>query len=137
MKSRNHRSAGAGVTEAELLSFMQSQGVDRTADYLRRGRPHAGLKDEALAEQWVRAFEAMADDPCSPELSRAESDLRAEFDLRGLSAPSEQVKEAVKKYCSAADSLWQQMKKDPNEIRRVNAALEQDLNEFKRRRGRN
>jgi len=121
----------------DITGFLTSDRVDKTADYLRRGRPHEGLKDEALAEQWIRAFKAMADDPRSLELRRAETDLQAEFDLRGLSAPFEPIEEAVEKYARAVDSILDEMKRDPDEYHRVNVELQQAIDEFRRRRGRN
>jgi hypothetical protein len=78
----------------------------------------------------------MADVPRSLELRRAETDLQAEFDLRGLSAPFKQVEEAIEKYTRAVDTIYEEMKKDPDKYHRVNAELQQDINEF-RRRGRN
>jgi outer membrane murein-binding lipoprotein Lpp len=120
----------------EVLAFIESNKVDRVADYARRGRQHSRLSDDALVAAWKTAFQAMASDPHSAELRAVESDLDSEISLRGLANPIEDVSEAVQTLVSKVSALDQEMKANPEEYASSKAELAKDLEEFRAKRDR-
>ena len=131
MSGKRRRRRSSDELEKDVLAFLQSAQIDKIADYVSRGRVHAETADGVLAEQWERAMRAMAGRPFSYELRRAEDDLRAEFELRGLEAPWHAVKDAMDQLVAAVDKYHSNLKNtDPDEYRRVGNELEEDIANF-------
>jgi hypothetical protein len=115
----------------DVIGLLESQQVDKAADYVRRGRSHAGLTDAALAEAWMRAIRAFSDDPVSALLRMAENDLRSEFDLRGVEPPMIAAQEALRRISAAASKHLKDLKEhDPEGYRRLEIQSDDTLAEF-------
>ena len=121
---------------ADVYSWMHSGRVDRIADYARRGRHHAGLSDEQLAEAWKAAQWAMAGDPFSDEIRSAEQDLSSEFELRGKEPPLLEVTDAIDTYVRKIREQAERLKANPAAWKASNEAMLRDIEEFKARRNR-
>jgi hypothetical protein len=77
--------------ERDLEMCLAIQQVDQIADYASRGRVHERLTDQQLAEKWINAIRQCAH-TSTDEQRRAIEDLKAEFQLRSIEPPYEQVK---------------------------------------------
>ena len=124
-----------GISKEELedqLGLMESDRMDRAADYVQRGRSHAGLSDAALAKELMGAMQACLDGPFSRELVVAENDLRAEFDLRGSGPPKTTAMRALeeKQIAATKEYLEDLIEYDPEGYRRLEIQYASDLVEF-------
>jgi hypothetical protein len=71
-----------------VISFLKSQRLDRTADYVARGRGFQALTVEALHEGWRASMHAMSLSPSEHGHWERTSDYESELALRGLSPPA-------------------------------------------------
>jgi len=80
----------AGQKEALLRAMMDSAAMDETRDYLTRGRAHAHVPEDALKDNWVKAFKTwfLSRDKLA---QRDADDLTAELRLRRLEPPYERI----------------------------------------------
>jgi hypothetical protein len=122
------------ATRADVMSFLQSQSVDRTADYARRGRLHRGLSDEELAATWKSALHRMGEDPWDEQTLKEYDDLSAEFELRAEAPPFESAHADFERFIDVVDEAVKRTKADPAKWKRANDKLQRDLNEHKARR---
>jgi hypothetical protein len=74
-------------------AFLENERFEQTRDYLRRGRPYAGLALVDLEARWVAAFRDFAADIGDDVDLVRMFDLEAEHRLRGLGLPEELVEE--------------------------------------------
>ena len=76
------------MTFPELIeAYAIEKSVERTRDYMARGRPLSGLSGEMLRWRWVGTYRAVHG-PQEDERREGELlDLRSEFDLRGVKPP--------------------------------------------------
>ncbi|MBX9942916.1 MAG: hypothetical protein K2Y40_02445 [Reyranella sp.] len=72
-------------------AFLENEKLEQTRDYLRRGRPYAGLAPAELEPRWVAAFRDFAADVGDDDDLVRMFDLEAEYRLRGLRLPEELV----------------------------------------------
>lgn len=98
----NHKRPKRSAKDKERDDFMilfeswfADRGMERTTDYVRRGRQHANLSEADLREAWIAAYEAVAPDPVNSPLRALHEDLQAEFDLRCIKPPLEAVAAAT------------------------------------------
>src|SRR3974390_27970 len=84
--------------DAMVDAAMQSWRQDQIASYLNRGRPYAGLSDDALRAAWcgaVRKVAATVRSPSRPPHLQAVDDLTdldCELRLRGIKEPVDEVR---------------------------------------------
>lgn len=105
------------MTEAEI------QLLRRVRDYLARGRPLATLPLLSLRAQWIDAFLAVfvrEDDSRAQEFT----DLRTEFDLRGLDTPARQMLPEVTRFDDRFRKERPRRKRDPAALDRFNNELD-------------
>jgi hypothetical protein len=112
----------------DFLSWIQSDIVDHTADYLSRGRPHEVLGDGTLLEEWKRAFRAISVQRSSAQSTRQFKDLAVEINLRGLDAPTADASGAI------LASIRERLEGDPELLARVEERFSADLEQFRQRR---
>jgi hypothetical protein len=117
------------LTEADkklvrgIMAEAEVQLLHRLRDYLARGRPLATLPLLALRAQWIDAYLAIfvrKDDRRAQEFT----DLRTEFDLRGLETPARQVLPEVTRF---DEPFWKERRKrkpDPAALERFNRELD-------------
>ena len=72
-------------------AFLENEKLEQTQDYLRRGRPCAGLASADLQARWVAAFRDFAADIGDDDDIVRMFDLEAEYRLRRLRLPEELV----------------------------------------------
>jgi hypothetical protein len=119
--------------DPDVLSWLESKQVDRTAAYAQRGRRHSGLGNEGLIEAWKTAFRALAKDPHNDDRRAEEQDLQAEIELRGLVAPYVEVMDAIKEFVAAGKRAAEDLEQDPEAGKRADEILTRELTEFKNR----
>jgi hypothetical protein len=114
--------------EDTLVAFMTSEGLDRTADYARRGRRFNGLDADDLNTRWIAAFRVWAANP----RDRAESDdLEAELQLRGLKPPYDRVRKEFDALIAAAEAVM--AGNNPKRSLELSVELLRNLVEFVRK----
>lgn len=84
---------GADMTAFDdaTRAFLENEKLEQTRDYLRRGRPCAGLAPDDLQARWIAAFRDFAADIGDDDDLVRMFDLEAEYRLRGLPLPMELV----------------------------------------------
>jgi hypothetical protein len=115
------KSKGSGSMRKDITGFLQSQAMDRQADYLLRGRSYQHLSDAELLDQFVATFEAWTSsdmvqgDPDYIQLRKLDEDLTAELDLRSIPLPTERITDAMERLVAKTDAHFTELKKDPDE----------------------
>ena len=126
------RSSGRADAERDLEMFLAIQQLDRIADYASRGRVHERLTDQQLAEQWVNAIRQCAHASFDEQRRAFETDLKAEFQLRSIEPPYEQVKLEMDRIAADISSGFEKMKRDnPDAISKMAEEFEQDVADLK------
>jgi hypothetical protein len=118
------------------MAFLQSQRVNRMADYLNRGREYSSLQKRDLMNKWVAAFKGLAAHAASPDpkITRLEEDLAAEIALRGLDEPFYRVMGDMDRFVKANDQVLEELKRDPEALEAHNKALQADIDAYKQAR---
>ena len=68
-------------------SFLESQRLNRVADYVSRGRKFGALAIDAAEDGWRATMKAMSLAPTDRTHRDLNSDYEAELELRGSSPP--------------------------------------------------
>lgn len=91
------------ATARAFAGFVRST-VERTEDYLRRGRRFEALPNDALAALWINGMRAWAGTvhPRPTDLDDAD----AEFALRGMRPPYELAASELRTVIAAADAAF-------------------------------
>jgi hypothetical protein len=123
------------MTEAEfedqVKAWMRSCEIDRTADYLRRGRQYAALLDEELIRLWKTAFHDLVANPGSEEVRLYESDLKSEIGLRGKVAPMDEVATALDELTqNFVNGIERLQAESPEQLAACDREIRQRVGEF-------
>jgi hypothetical protein len=117
----------------DLRGYSRSQAIDRTEDYVRRGRALAYTATDRLKEQWVATYRLWCREVRNFELQRLANDIESELSLRGETVPVEAV---VAEMNALADELKQELLKlDGDRLRRMGQRMLEELEAFRRERG--
>jgi hypothetical protein len=111
-------------------SFLESQRLNRVADYVSRGRKFGALTIDAAEDGWRATMKAMSLAPSERVLRDLNSDYEAELELRGSKAPFDSAKEDVERYLAATRKIIEQRQADPDEWERMEDELFRDLKSF-------
>ena len=133
-KPRISRKRSSRRTDAvgELEMFLAIQRVDQIGDYASRGRTHERLTDQQLARKWIDAIRQCAHASSDEQRRAIESDLKAEFQLRSIEPPYEQVKLEIDRIAADISSRFEKMKRDdPDAVAEMAEEFEQDLADLK------
>jgi hypothetical protein len=106
-----------------IMAEAEVQLLRRVRDYLARGRPLATLPLQSLRAQWIDAYLAVfvrENDSRGQEFT----DLRTEFDLRGLDTPSRQVLPEVTRFDERFRKERRKRKPDLDALERFNQELD-------------
>ena len=112
------------------MGFLQSDAVDKTANYAQRGRKYGGLSPDDLRQAWIAAFKGMAADPSDKASYDAQNDLEAETSLRGIKPPYDQVQAELEQYISTAFARFETLKEHPDSLKAANAGLLLDFEKY-------
>ena len=116
----------------DIRAFSRSQAIDRTEDYVRRGRLLAQVESAALKDEWIAIYRRWCRDVRNFELQRRANDIESELSLRGVAVPVEAV---VTEMNALADALkGELMKLDAMQLRRMGLRMLEDLESFRRSR---
>ena len=133
-KRLRKRSLGRTVAERDVELFMANEQVDQIAHYASRGRIYQGLTDGELAEKWIHAFRLFADAPFDARRRAIEIDLKAEFQLRSIEPPYDQVRSEINRIVKDMSSGFEIMKRDdPDAVDEMNEEFQQDIADLKAR----
>jgi hypothetical protein len=115
----------------EIRAFSRSQAIDRTEDYLRRGRLLAQAESEVLKEQWIATYRKWCHAVRDYDLQRAANDIESELTLRGEEMPIDQV---VAEMQMLAEALKQELQRlGPDQLRRMGETMLSELEDYRRR----
>lgn len=110
--------------EQTILAWIKSAEMDRSADYLLRGRLHAEVPEKALIERWTAAAKAMCLEPWSEDRRLAESDLKSELELRGLDAPFQDLQVELELFSQRFREATERLRREnPASLARLEAKL--------------
>jgi hypothetical protein len=128
------RSSGRTEADRDVELFLANQQVDQIADYASRGRVYERLTDGELAEKWIHAFRQFADAPSDERKRAIEIDLKAEFQLRSIEPPYDQVRSEINRVVANMSSGFETMKNDgPDAVDEIYDEFQQDLADLKAR----
>ena len=126
------QSSGRADAERDLEMFLAIQRVDQIADYASRGRVHERLTDRQLAKKWINTIRQCARASSDEKRRSIESDLKAEFQLRSIEPPYEQVKLELDRIAADISSGLEKMNRDnPDAVAEMAEEFEQDIADLK------
>jgi hypothetical protein len=100
--------------QENLLAFIKSEHMDKTAEYLGRGRKFAAVEPAELTRMWKASWEARTADPHNGVLVDLCGDLEVEHELRGIEPPYDEVKPHLEAfYAAVTDFMEKQKAEDP------------------------
>jgi hypothetical protein len=115
----------------DVRAFSRSQAIDRTEDYVKRGRPFAAIDAATLKDQWVEAYRKWCRAVRNYELQREANDIESELSLRGEEVPIDRV---VAEMHTLADALKQELLKlDVTQLKRMGETMLAELEDYRRR----
>ena len=115
----------------DIRAFSRSQAIDRTEDYVKRGRPLAAIDAAILKERWVEAYRKWCREVRSYDLQREANDIESELSLRGEEVPIDRV---VAEMHTLADALKQELLKlDMEQLKRMGETMLAELEDYRRR----
>jgi hypothetical protein len=119
--------------EKDLLDWIDSDPMERVAEYLRCGRLYAHLANMDLAERWKASIEALAADVFSKQTRRTESQLRIEIEQRGLEVPYDTAEGSLEILSSKLmDHFDELLLEHPDEFENAIETASRRFAEFKR-----
>jgi hypothetical protein len=123
------RSSGRTEADRDVELFLANQQVDQIADYASRGRVYERLTDGELAEKWIHAFRQFADAPSDERKRAIEIDLKAEFQLRSIEPPYDQVRSEINRVVANMSSGFETEKR----VDEIYEEFQQDIADLKAR----
>jgi hypothetical protein len=115
----------------DIRAFSRSQAIDRTEDYLRRGRPLAGEPVAGLKERWVATYGKWCRAVRDFDLQREANDVESELSLRGEEVPIDRV---VSEMHILAEALKQELLQlDHEQLKRMGETMLAELEDYRRR----
>ena len=133
-KITRKRSSGRTEADRDVELFLANEQVDQIADYASRGRIYERLTDGELAEKWIHTFRLFADAPSDERRRAIEIDLKAEFQLRNIEPPYDQVRSEINRIAENMSSGFETMKRDhPDAVDEIYEEFQQDLADLKAR----
>jgi hypothetical protein len=115
----------------DIRAFSRSQAIDRTEDYVRRGRPLASEDATLLKERWIDTYRKWCRDVRNYELQREANDIESELCLRGEEVPIDRV---VTEMHTLAEALKQELLKlDVEQLKRMGETMLTELEDYRRR----
>jgi exopolyphosphatase/pppGpp-phosphohydrolase len=118
----------------EMTGWLQSQDMEVTTAYLKRGRAFSSLSLSELTDQWAATFKDVDEYVSNFEVRNLSSYCMAEFRLRGVEPPTEVIKAD---FARIQKRLRKMMKSMPKEAYNDMAAgLAEDLEEYRWQRDR-
>jgi hypothetical protein len=115
----------------DIRAFSRSQAVDRTEEYLRRGRPLAAEDAAALKERWIATYRKWCGEVRNYELQREANDIESELTLRGEEVPIDRV---VSEMHRLAEALKQELLAlDAEQLKRMGETMLAELEDYRRR----
>ena len=119
------------ILNRDIRAFSRSQAIDRTEDYVRRGRGFAAAESGRLKEQWVAVYRKWCGEVRNFALQREANDIESELSLRGEEAPIGRV---VDEMHALADALKRELAKlDPEQLKRMGQKMLDELEDYRRR----
>ena len=123
--------------ESELLAWIESHHMDRSAQYLRCGRSFSHLTDTKLLKCWEKSLKALASDPFSKNIRNTESDIRIEIEQRGLELPFGSVEGSIAVLSEKLmEHFDQELLHHPQEFQDAVEAAGSEFEAFRRRKNR-
>ena len=123
------RSSGRTEADRDVELFLANEQVDQIADYASRGRVYERLTDGELAEKWIHTFRLFADAPSDERRRAIEIDLKAEFQLRSIEPPYNQVRSEINRVVANMSSGFETEKR----VDEIYEEFQQDIADLKAR----
>ena len=119
------------ILNRDIRAFSRSQAIDRTQDYVKRGRPLATADAALLKEKWVEAYRKWCREVRNYDLQREANDIESELSLRGEEVPIDRV---VAEMHALADALKQELSRlDVEQLKRMGETMLAELEDYRRR----
>jgi hypothetical protein len=100
------------INQTTVRAWMDSDRMERTADYVKRGRRLAKDDTAALKERWLITFKSLCDTRFLDELEVSQ-EIECELELRGEEAPTELVVADINKLAAALKKHMKTVRRDP------------------------
>jgi hypothetical protein len=113
-------------------SFLESQRLNRMADYVSRGRRFGKAPTDAVEDGWRASMKAMSLAPMERVHWDLNYDYEAELELRGAKPPFGPAKEDVDRYLAATQRIVDELMSDPEERERIENDMAKDLELFRK-----
>jgi hypothetical protein len=116
----------------DIRAYSRSQAIDRTEDYLRRGRALAQAASAELKSQWIAIYRQWCREVRNDRLQREANDIESELSLRHEEVPIEAVVDEINLLAAALKQ--ELMKLDGGQLHRMGERMLGELEAFRRSR---
>ena len=116
-----------------IMTLLAEESLERTADYVRRGRSMSSIDVDQLKARWVDQVQVFIADPADRDTSALVEDIESELAIRRVELPREEVREAAITLLRRTLDRTQSLSRA--EITRLNDDLERDCERHRAARG--
>lgn len=115
----------------EVLAWLHSSHMDKTAEYLKAGRCHAALSDDELIRAWRASFKLMAAVPRDSIARKLNTELQIEIEQRGKTVPFDLVSDEVETLSARTAELVEDLQEnDPGRWDDIAEEVGRDVTDF-------
>ena len=116
-----------------IMTLLAEESLERTADYVRRGRSMSSIDVDQLKARWVDQVQVFIADPADRDTSALVEDIESELAIRRVELPREEVREAAITLLRRTLDRTQSLSRA--EIARLNDDLARDCERHRAARG--
>ncbi len=117
----------------DVRDWLTSEEIERTADYIKRGRQFSQLSESELTDRYADTFADAGAYMRSSEVRIECSDCKSEFALRGIEVPtSDRINADFAKIQAAIKEMMAGM--SPEAYNDLAAEIDDDLDQFRFKR---
>lgn len=120
--------------EIALRSFLDSERMDRIAEYVQRGRKYGPLGDDRVIAKWLAGIKALADAPGDQACYAEHEDIEAELALRKIDPPYDEAQPDLDRYMESSEAVIRTIEADPDSPQNREDVLRENLRAFLIRR---
>jgi hypothetical protein len=120
------------VSDIKIVeAWLANQQLEQLENYLKRGRPLAGVALRELRSRWIASMRSWAESFRKFDHSEHE-DIEAEMSLRKVEPPFDRIKEAMKKIVRQSKEHTDALLQDPTRFRQTKRKIADEIDRFQK-----
>jgi hypothetical protein len=117
-----------------MIALLESQALDRVADYINRGRAFQSLSIDEVNARWIASFRAWLANFGKSFDHTERGDLESELRIRQTEPPFQLVKHELDALLANSEALDEKISKNPARLLEMEHSLQEQLDEFEQKR---